>query len=218
MNKRIGGYVAIGVLAAGGLVVALWLRPAAADPVIARVDGSAIHQSQADARIEGIRAVHEDVEAMLGPNWRDLVFQSLIDDVIIAKEAAVQGLDVADEEVDAAVARLRDGFDADSWIAWLDAQGMDQRELERRIRLQTLSSKVYLEVTRDVQPSDDDLTAYYEAHLEEFTLQGEPKPFLEVRNSIEDTLLAQMQDRAYTSWLEQRRTEVNVEVLDDEWS
>jgi len=218
MTKRLLVVAALLLVVIAGLATAIWYRTGAHDPVIAKVDGVPIHESQADARIAGIAAVHKDITSALGPEWRSLILQSLVDDVLMAQEARRVGIDVIKEDVDASLDSLRSRFASeDDWKRFLEDQGIDQTELERRILLQLVGSRVYEEVTAAVAPTEDELHAYFEAHQSDFTVDGKVQPFLEVRNSIEDTLTKQMQDEAFGAWLQQRRSEANVVVVSDEW-
>ncbi|NIA24577.1 MAG: hypothetical protein GWP04_03310 [Gammaproteobacteria bacterium] len=201
-----------------GLATAIWYRTGLHDPVIAEVDGVRIHESQAEARIGGIAAVHNGIASALGPEWRSLILQSLVDDVLMQQEARRAGVDVTKQDIDASLDHLHGKFPSeDDWRRFLEDQGIDETELERRIRLQLIASRVYQEVTADVAPTEDELHAYYQAHQSDFTIDGEVQPFLEVRNSIEDKLMKQMQDEAFSRWLQQRRSEAIVVVVSDEW-
>ncbi|GBE22087.1 MAG TPA: hypothetical protein ENH00_00180 [Actinobacteria bacterium] len=218
MTKRLLVVAALLIVVIAGLATAIWYRIGTHDPVIAKVDNILIHESQADARIAGIAAVHKDITSALGPEWRSLVFQSLVDDVLMGQEARRAGIDVTKKDVDASLDSLRGRFPSeDDWRRFLEDQGIDQAELERRILLQLVGSRVYEEVTADVVPTEDELHAYFEAHQSDFTVDGEVQSFLQVRNSIEDTLTKQMQDEAFSAWLQQRRSEANVVVVSDEW-
>ncbi|NOY54931.1 MAG: hypothetical protein GXP34_02995 [Actinobacteria bacterium] len=218
MTKRLVAVAALLLIVVAGLAAAIWYRTGVRDPVIVKVDGVPIHESQAEARIAGIAAVHKDIASTLGPDWRSLVLQSLVDDVLMQQEARRAGIEVIDQDVDASLDSLRSKFPSEAdWRRFLEEQGIDQTELERRIRLQLVGSRVYEEVTAAVAPTEDELRAYYRAHESDFTVDGKVQPFLEVRNSIEDKVTKQMRDEAFGTWLQQRRSEADIVVVSDEW-
>lgn len=188
-------------------------------PIIARVDGRPIHQSVADARIAGIGQVHgDDIAAALGEDWRTTVLRTLTDDIIMQIEAEARGVEVSNAEVDQELDDLRTAVGTDEeWEAWLTRNGIDEGEARRRLLLQETSSRVYRAITEGVQATEADAEAYYEANPDKFTTSDGLLPFLEVRNSLIDTLTGDMQEEAFADWLEQRRGNVEIEVLADEW-
>lgn len=191
---------------------------AAPDVVIATVDGIPIYESAANSRIEGINAVHEDAATAMGSDWKQTVIQSLVDDVIMQQEAERLGVDPTPVEVDAEVAALRVKFSEDGgWDEFLESQGMTEAEIERRIRLQMVGARIYNAATEDAVPTEDDLVAYYEANQADFTVNGDVRAFLEVRNSIEDEVTKRMKDTAYLAWIDGQRGSVTVVVVSDAW-
>lgn len=220
MNKRIlmiGS--AIVVVVAIGAAIAAWMvsDSAEADPVIATVDGVAIHESAAASRIEGIAAVHGSTDA-IGTEWRWMVMQSLIDDVIMQQEVERAGLEPTADDIETEVESLRSRFGEDgSWDDFLDEQGMTSEEMERRVELQMVGARAYESITGDIAPTEDEVRTFYEDNIETYTVDGEPLPFLEVRNSIESELTKQMRDTVYVSWLAEKRESVVVVVVSDEW-
>lgn len=187
-------------------------------PIIAEANGHSIYQSDADARIAGVSDVHGDIETTLGPDWRSFILKTLVDDVIVREEAQHLGITITDDEMKSKVDDVkRQVGTAKDFEAWLEENDMDEAELERRLDLQLLASEVYIAVTADALPTEDDVRQYYDDDLSQFTVDGEPRPFIEVRVSIEDTLTTQWEQAAYTKWLENKRAAAVVVVLDDDW-
>ena len=211
-----------GVAAAGLLAAALVAWNAAAgepdEPAIALVDGRPIYESAAQARIDSVGSLHGgDITETLGEEWRETILRTLIDDVIIAIEADRRGIEVASETLEQEMADVRRLAGGDDWEEWLESRGLDEEELERRIHLQLLSGLIYQAVTEGVSPTEDDLLAYYDENLSSFTTQDGERPFLEVRNSIEETVAKNMKDEAYAAWIVDERGDVTIEVVDDAW-
>lgn len=214
------------VVIASGLAYALHLGPfrsssGSADlgPVIARVDGRPIRLGEAAARVESLSSVHGDIREVLGKDWPEKVLQSLIDDRILEREAERMGIGVTEQDVQAHLDNVRsmlpEGQSLDDWLA---TQGMTLPELERRIRLQILGTRVYAEVTKDVVVTAAEVRAYYREHRAEFEeADGTIPPLLEVRRSIRDVLLPQARDQAYADWLEEARRDAEVLIVIDDW-
>jgi parvulin-like peptidyl-prolyl isomerase len=229
LGKRsivIGGVVALVAvgLAVGAYALHLppWDRPPETldlGPVIARVDGRAIHLHEAQARVEGLSTVHGDFQEALGERWPEQILQSLVDDQILLEQAKELGITVSDEDVRAYVDRVEGMIGADqSFDEWLAGQGLSVAELERRATLQLVGARVYLTVTEDVTVTGDELQAYYREHRTDFQeTDGTIPTLLELRRSLRETLLKQEQDEAYAAWLQDVRDQAEVVVVMDEW-
>lgn len=188
-------------------------------PVIATVDGRPIYLSEARYRVAGLSTAHGGGLEALGQAWPEQVLQSLVDDQIILHEAETLGLSVSDQEIASELLRLQRLFpDLTAYQSWLASQDMSEGELERRIRLQSLTMRVYQAVTGDVTLGEDELRAYYETHAGDFlTAEGSPAPFDDVRSTIEAQLAGAEKDAAYAAWLGSLRGDVSVVILMDDW-
>ena len=197
----------------------LWtLASSGSDPVIARVDGIDIRQSRADSRIAGIASMHGDVEATLGPDWRSVILESLVDDVILQIEGEQSGLTATDEDIAAELADTQALVgDDEAWEAWLDERGIDDRELERRLAAQIVANRVFNHVTDGLQATDAEVRQYYDDHPDVFTTGDGLQEFAEVESLILEELTARAKDTGYRDWLSARRAEVEIEVLHDDW-
>jgi hypothetical protein len=185
--------------------------------IIATVDGAPIYLSEAQSRVEGLASTHGGGAGPLSTSdWPQTILQTLVDDRLVREEAARRGIEVTDKDVADQVLRIQKEMfpDLAAYQAWLESQGMDQGELNRRIELQTLTVRVFNAVTADVDVSAEALHAYYEANPDQFVgADGGPMPFSEARDSVEQTL----KNQAYTAWLEDQRRTVDVVVVDDQW-
>ena len=224
--QKIAILVAALVVIGGGIVGAsvLHIGPFGSNergPVIATVDGQPIYLADARSRLEGLTSVHggSDLEKTLGPNWQEMILQSLVDDHILQQEADRRGISVTDQDVAIALQRVQQMFNsAAEFQKWLDGQGMTQAELESRIRLQTLAADVYNAVTADVTVTNGEVRAYYEKTKDKYVgSDGQPLPLSTVRASLRKDLEKKGKDQAYATWLQEARTQVNVQVLLEDW-
>ncbi len=221
MSPRLKAGLLAGVVAIAGVLTFVLLRDggeAAPDPgpVIARVNGNPIHLSQARARVDGVASVHG--EGPLGDEWADRILESLIDDVIIAEEADQRGIEATDADIEAGVARIRDNFASEEeFTQWLTERGMDVSELQRRVTLELITSRVFLAVTADVEVTGDEVRDYYRSHRSDYTIDDRRIPLLQVRREIQEMLAKEERDRIFGDWLAERREAARVVVVLPDW-
>ena len=219
MNLRriaVVGSISALVVVAG---ILLWnLAASNADPVIARVEGIDIRQSRADSRIAGIGSMHGDIESALGPDWRSIIFDSLVDDVILQIEGDHLGLTATEDDIAEGVKDTRDLVgEGDDWKTWLEELGIDEKELERRLGAQLVTNRVFDHITEGIEATEDEAKQYYDEHPEVFAGGDGVADYSEVQDLILDDLTAKKKDAAYREWLGTRRTEVDIEVVHDDW-
>ena len=191
--------------------------PESRGPVIARVDGTPIYLADARARVAGIETVHGSMEA-LGEDWPDRILDSLVDDVLIRREAEASDISLTEEEIEEAVDAIRTDFPSeDEFAAWLDRQEMTLDELQRRIHLNLLAARVYIEMTREVSVSPEEVRAYYREHRDEYDTGDRITPLLEVRVEIREQLRKEEKDAAFGVWLDQQREAADVVLVREEW-
>lgn len=186
-------------------------------PVIARVDGQPIYLEEARSRFAGLTTIHAGGGSDLGKEWKDRIFQSLIDDKIILAAAEDLGITYTPQELAAAVARVQEmaGGDLETWLA---GQDITRAELERRLTLNQLAARVYITLTQDVKVSGAEVRDYYLIHRADYeNADGSVEPFLAVRRSVREALVKQEQEQAFADWLEGQRKEADVVVIDEDW-
>lgn len=188
-------------------------------PVIATVDGAPIYLGEMRSRVQGIQQVHGDFEKTFGKDWKHELLQNLVDDKIVEEQAAARGISVGEDQIAAHVAELRSNFPTEQdFQDWLTSGQMTEAELASRIRLQTLASELYLEVTSDVTVTSDQLHTYYERHRDKYPgVDGNGAPFLAVRGQIKQDLEKRARDAAYGAWLDAQRRDVQVVVVMPDW-
>lgn len=203
----------------GGTTVVDVDEPLDLGPVIATVDGNPVYLGEAKSRVEGIASLHGDIETVLGEEWRDAILQSLVSDQVLRAAATELGVTITEADIQASVAEVEGMVgEGQTLETWLEAQGMSYAELERRIELQLIGSRVYVEVTRDVTVAGEEIRAYYREHKLEFTgADGHVSSLLEVKRSIRDGLLKDAKDLAYATWLADAKAEAEVVVVMDDW-
>jgi parvulin-like peptidyl-prolyl isomerase len=224
-NRSAAILILVGVLAVLTLGTA-WLlgvgplRSSNRNPVIATVDGRPIYLDEARSRVRSLAGMHEGSQGPLsGSDWHDQVLQSLVDDQLIREEADRQGIAVTDQEIASAVQDVIDLFPTlAEYQTWLTSEQMDQGDVEDRMELQIISTRVFEAVTSDVHASDAQLREHYEANTASYAADdGEPATFSEARADVRDDVEQQMKDEAFISWLDDQRRSASVEVILAEW-
>jgi hypothetical protein len=184
-------------------------------PVIATVDGQPIYLGEAQTRAASLAGVHaEGAGPLSSEEWPDQILESLVDDRLIQAEAEQRDIAVSDQELAASVQEVVGMFpDLADYQAWLESEGMDQDEVERRLEQQLLSAAIYDAVTADISVSDEQIRAYYEANLPSYA----GVPFKEAKGDIEAELGVQAKDAEFAAWLETRRQQADVVMVMTDW-
>ena len=92
--------------------------------------------------------------------------------------------------------------------------GLDEAQLRGRLR-DDLRIDAYLQQRFGsvVQPSDDQVVAYYRAHEDEFSRNGVVRPFAEVQDEARSALVAERRNALISDWVATLRRRANVSVL-----
>lgn len=190
------------------------------DVVVATVDGEPILLSQVRSRVTGVAGVHDTQETATSPEWRRLVIQSLVEDIVVEREARRRDLEPTDADVDREFRKVLTQFrDPAAFQDWLVQQRISEDELRRRVRLQLITARVYQAVTEDVKVTTQEVERHYERNRSSFLgMEGTPLPLLEVRDGIKEQLLNRKRDARFQEWLEETRAAVKVEVLVEDWT
>lgn len=188
-------------------------------PVIARVDGQPIYLGEARSRIEGLTTVHGDPAGTLGKDWPDQVLHSLVSDQVIRAEAAARGITATDADKQEWLGQIESMLGQGQTLeGWLAEQGISYQELMRRIELQIVATHVYNAVTADVTVSGKQLRHYYRTHRTEFEgVDGHVSSFIEVRDSLRQSMRKQKQEEAYIAWLDEATSEADVQIVMKDW-
>jgi hypothetical protein len=217
-HRTLIAIVVLGALAIAGVTTLRIREPASehAGPVIATVRGRPIYLEEARARLHELRGFHGDGAQT---DWQSLVLRSLADDVLLELAAQEMGITVATADIDRQIARLRSNFPSEErFREWLARQGMDEQELAARIRMQTLTVRVFARVTADVSVPPERVRNHYERRRDDYVAPtGEPIPFYAVRSEIREDLLRRAKERAYARWLEAERARADLVILMPDW-
>jgi len=133
------------------------------DEVIARVNGEPVTASQ----LERAAAV----AGFLGEGQSDdEVLEGLVEEALVAQEAARRGLEVPDDEVEARVAEVVEAVGGEpSLDEQLRAAGLDQDDLRSRLRVVVAGELLQDELFSDVKVTRAQARRFYDQNREAFT-------------------------------------------------
>ena len=94
----------------------------------------------------------------------------LIRRAVLQPEAEALGIEVTDEEVAEQVDAIKEDFGSENaFQEGLKERGLDEARLEQIIHDNVLEEKLRAEVTQGTLPSDDEVEAFYEENLADYT-------------------------------------------------
>ncbi len=94
----------------------------------------------------------------------------LIRRYVLRAEAEEMNIDISDDQLSARLEEIKAQFQGDE-TAFLDAlkqQGLTEAELDELVTDQLIEQELRKKVTGDLTPSDQELRAYYEDHLDDY--------------------------------------------------
>jgi hypothetical protein len=117
--------------------------------------------------------------------------------------------------IDEQFAAIRVRFPSDeAFRAALAECGISEAQLRARVRdnLRIASYRAQ-RFAAALQPSDEDLLRYYRSRESEFTKDGTPLPFAQVREMVRERLAAERSQSLIREWLETLRRRADVQIL-----
>jgi peptidyl-prolyl cis-trans isomerase SurA len=146
------------------------------DRLAATVDGEVVTLSEVEERAA---SELRRAEALAPGKERDeahdralrRAFDIIVAEKLLSKQAKALGLEVTEQQVDAAIADIknRNHFDDEQLDRALADQGLDRAAFRSQIRRELETYQVMqAKVRSKVKVTDDDLTNYYQTHPQEF--------------------------------------------------
>jgi len=140
--------------------------------IVARVNGTPIRRKAVRELVQGVLAVQDRApDPATIPQLAKDALESLIDLDLLAQESHARGITVSDADVNAEIARARQGFpDARAFAAALKERGMTEADLRQDTRKTMAVDRLLASSTsQDVTISDDDAKRFYDANRTAFT-------------------------------------------------
>ena len=112
---------------------------------------------------------------------------------VLQTEARQLGIEVTQDEVDAALEQIKADFPSEEEFAKaVDQQGLTANQLNDLVRDQVLEDKVRAEVIKGVTPSDEELQSYYDDNSAEFA-ETQVSHILVKEQGLADRLSSELQ-------------------------
>lgn len=199
--------VAMVIVAAAGSLV----RAQIIDRILAVVDNSIITQSDV------VAAMRLGLEHAPGaPDPIAAVLDSLIERRLTLTEVdRYAPPEPSDTDVNLRLEQIRLSFpSADAFRAVLAQAGLDEAQLRRHLR-DDLRIDAYLQQRfgSTVQPSEEEILAYYRAHADQFSKAGTVRPYDDAHDGARRALVAERRDALIRDWVAGLRRRANVSVL-----
>ncbi|MDD3628878.1 MAG: peptidylprolyl isomerase [Candidatus Humimicrobiaceae bacterium] len=145
---------------------------------VASVDGIKITQKEVDDYVDFIKSL--DTSGELASDEESLnnlkvdVVDSLIVTRLLERYAEENNIEVTDEEVKEQINLIINSYPSEEdFEKMLEENGIDRKFLEKELKNQLLSTKVYEKVTADIIVTDEEIKQYYEDNKETFFLVPE---------------------------------------------
>ena len=102
---------------------------------------------------------------------RNAIVRSLVEQAEFEIAAEELGIEVTDDEVEERLDELKEQFfegDEEQYEQELENQGLTDQQVRDDVRSRVLSEKIFEEVTKDVEVTDEEVEAYYEENRPQF--------------------------------------------------
>jgi peptidyl-prolyl cis-trans isomerase SurA len=173
-SRPVRAIVGIAVLAASVAAISGCNRAHKAD-VLATVNGKPIMKSQVELLYEAnVGKQPEKPTKVQGDIVRLNILSRLINEEILMQRAAKMNLVASNEDVESRLNEIKAPFTPDEFQKQLEQQHLTLDALKQQIRNQLTEQKLFnKEINSKIDVTDNQITAYYNAHKAEFNL---PQP------------------------------------------
>lgn len=190
-------------------------EPTGTDEVLRVVNGREITDRDLVSRINVIRYLYKLDREHIDEALSQQILENLIDEDLLEAEAARRGIEITDEDL----ADSTEQFD--STLQLLYKTGLNQTVHRLRLRVTEdqivdyqrgviLTSKIYVDVTKGVVATDEDILALYEEYKEELEEAG--LSFEEAKETLAQDALQQKQSEVYAAFLNELRNAAEITV------
>ena len=171
MRRTMLAAALLGAWVAGG---GTWARgqavPKDGDGLIARVNGDPVTRAEFQRMLRNplTRSELQQERRQQDPDPKDLerlALRKVIQHRLLVQEASRRNILISTAELDKAIAALRRRFqDLESFGNWMKEQGLDDKALFDSIRGDMMAARAWGLLVEDVQITEEQAQAYYEAH------------------------------------------------------
>ncbi|MBS3825028.1 SurA N-terminal domain-containing protein [Candidatus Bipolaricaulota bacterium] len=155
--------------------------------------------------------------------YQKQVLDNLIDQKIQSQKVEELGITATDEEVQEAVDQQiqstiesSDQYENEEDLKKaVESQGDQSYEeaingLREQLRQSIIRNKLREQVTGGVEVTEDEMKTFYNENKESYKEDGEVKPFEDVKEQINNTLLERKKNEAWAEWLKEARKNADI--------
>ncbi len=160
-------------LLVGLLIVGLLLLVGCGDKVAATVNGKKIYGNEVEKGLKTLINQYpqmvEDITSDIEGEFREMVLDNLIIEVLVAEEAAKEGVEISKDEIDSEIEKVKKDFpDEQAFLEALKKNDMALENLEEEIEKFLIQQKMIEKVTASIEATDKEVEEYYEKNKESF--------------------------------------------------
>jgi parvulin-like peptidyl-prolyl isomerase len=165
------------------------------DNAVAEVDGKVITREDLDFRMDQLRQLYGELPDTESEEYKSLEKQAveqLVNEQIIVFEAEDMDIHVTDEEVDEAIDERVEAIGGQEiYEQQLEAAGTTVDREMQQVRNELLFQKIFPEVVKDgPQVTDEQVLAYYNENIEQFTNAEEQRQVRHILVETEEEAIA----------------------------
>lgn len=191
------------------------------ETVLIRNDRQVVTLARFERAFSAARIAYSDdsaVDPELIRQARVRLLHEMIEEVMVERRAEELGIVLDEPELEAAIQKFKKDYPADEFEQMLLESAIPYALWKDRLRMRLLMEKV---VDRDlVQPLNitaQEIEAYYKAHEDEFAVDAQEIPEMELKHRILERLRRQKVEAAYRPWMEELRQRYGIEINWELW-
>lgn len=216
VGRALGGVLLIMLAACSGADDA-----AQHETVLLHTDRRAVTQAQFERAFAAARIAYSDdsaVDPELIRQARIRLLHEMIEEVIVDHRAEELGIVLDEPELEAAIGKLKKDYPADEFEQMLLESAIPYSLWKERLRARLLMEKVVdFDLVQPLHISAQEIEAYYKAHEDEFAVDAQEIPEMELKHRILKRLRHQKVEAAYRPWMEELRQRYGIEINWELW-
>ncbi len=206
--------VCLMVMIIGGCDTPATQRPG--DTVLIRTDRQAVTVDQFERAFEAAKIAYSEnrvVDPQLMKQARVRMLNQMIEELIIERRAQELGIVLGDGELDAAIQDIKKDYPDDEFEQMLLESAIPYSLWRDRLRVRLMMDKVIdRDLTESVTISAQDMEDYYNAHEDDFVVDGENPPQADLKHRIVERLRREKVEAAYPQWMDGLRNRYQVTI------
>ncbi len=191
------------------------------ESVLIRTDQLTVTRAQFERAFETARIAYSDdrsVDPETIKKARRRLLDQMAEEVIIDRRAKELGIILDDAEVEAAIQEIKKDYPEEEFARMLLESAIPYPLWKDRLQVRLLMEKVVdLELVQPMNITVQDIEEYYKTHEDDFVVEDENNPAMDLNRHIVEQLRRQMVEAAYPKWINGLRTRYGLEINWELW-